>query len=177
MRSANTRDASTNCGSFKSTRACNGVFVLSRRVRQVVRPSALNTHIRRWNLSFPICVKTPAIEIITRALGEPGIRRSNGVRPKQLSRLIRIHARTALFFFQQAADRQCVITHKFRRKSSSGPPRKQVILRVNLARTFRTDTCLTIGGGKDHQPQESFHVPARFNKVDRKIIQQLWVAR
>ena len=38
--SANTRDASTNCGSFKSTRACNGVFVFSRRVRQVVRPSA-----------------------------------------------------------------------------------------------------------------------------------------
>ena len=99
------RAASTNCGSFRRTSACRGVLVLSRRVRQVVCPSAPRIlmfaagiwrfqyvyKLRRYRSAPELCVNFARDEPI--ALG-----------PKKLSRLVRMNSGATESLGQKTAD-------------------------------------------------------------------------
>ena len=90
---ANTRAASTNCGSFIVTNACSGVSVRSRRTVQTSREGALKMSIEAAARCASRSIEAAPVQALARIVFvETSIAHVHGYRFPDVGRLIRLHA-------------------------------------------------------------------------------------
>src|SRR3984957_6233918 len=92
-------------------------------------------------------------------------------------RLIRLNARSADFFHQQAAAGQRGVSDHLAVHAESWPARQQTVLRIFLDQLRRGSSRLLIGSRENDLSVEALHVPVMVAKIDGKPVEQLWMTR